>query len=103
MSAFRPCDHGGYRPIPDISAGWNNDAGVEAPTMTLPLMRLPIAATLGATLMAWRASMIAPEYSAVQTEMMDWMFWGAMLLAVGFFWGLLRWYQRMDRRYLPEH
>lgn len=76
--------------------------GLEAPTMTLPSMRVPIAVTLGATLLAWRSYEIAPEYSAVQTEMMGWMFWGASLLAVGFLWELMRWYQRMDRRYLPE-
>lgn len=70
--------------------------------MTLPSMRLPIAVTLGATLMAWRAFEIAPEYSAVQIEMMDWMFWGSVLLVLGLFWELLRWYQRMDRRFLPE-
>ncbi|HVJ70548.1 MAG TPA: hypothetical protein VM531_03405 [Sphingomicrobium sp.] len=70
--------------------------------MTLPSMRLPTAATLGATLTAWRAYEIAPEYSAVQIEMMGWVFWGSMLLALGFFWELVRWYQRMDRRFQPE-
>lgn len=70
--------------------------------MTLPSLRLPIAVTLGATLMAWRAFDIAPEYSDVQIEMMGWHQLGLLLLAVGFFWGLVRWYQRMDRRYLPK-
>jgi hypothetical protein len=71
--------------------------------MTLISMRLPIAFTLGATLMAWRAYAIAPEYSVVWTEMLNWLLWGPLLLAVGGFWELLRWYQRMDRRYLTEH
>lgn len=54
---------------------------------------------LAATLMAWRAYEIAPLYSAVQAEMAGWVMLGAILLAVGFFWELLRWYQRMDSRY----
>lgn len=70
--------------------------------MTLPSMRLPFSLTLGGTLMAWRAYEIAPEYSDVQVEMAGWVMLGALLLAVGFFWELLRWYQRMDRRYLPD-
>jgi hypothetical protein len=70
--------------------------------MTLPSMRLPIVAVLAATVMAWRAYEIAPEYSAVQVEMAGWMVVGSLLLAVSFFWELARWYQRMDRRYLKE-
>ena len=70
--------------------------------MTLPSLRLPITAVLAATLMAWRAYEIAPVYTAVQAEMALWVMLGAMLLAVGFFCELLRWYQRMDRRYAPE-
>ena len=71
--------------------------------MTLPSIRLPIAAVLAATLMAWRAYEIAPIYSVVQAEMAGWVMLGAILLAVGFFWELLRGYQRMDRRYAPKH
>jgi hypothetical protein len=70
--------------------------------MTLPSMRLLIALALGSTLTAWRAYEIAPEYSPVQVEMMMWVAIGSLLLAIGFFWELLRWYQRMDRRFLPE-
>jgi hypothetical protein len=70
--------------------------------MILPSMRLLIAFTLGATLMAWRAYETAPEYSPVQVEMMMWVAIGSLLLAIGFFWELFRWYQRMDRRFLPE-
>jgi hypothetical protein len=70
--------------------------------MMLVSMRLPIAVTLGATLMAWRTYEVAPEYSAVQTEMMGWIMLGSLLLAVGFFWEMLRWYQRMDRRYIGQ-
>ena len=70
--------------------------------MTLPSMKLPIAFTLGATLIAWRAYETAPEYSGVQVEMMAWAAIGSLVLAVGFFWELFRWYQRMDRRFLPE-
>jgi len=70
--------------------------------MTLPSMRLPIALALGSTLVAWRAYEIAPEYSTVQVEMAGWIVLGSVVLAAGFFWELLRWYQRMDRRYLPE-
>lgn len=70
--------------------------------MTLPSMRLPIAAVLAATLMAWRAYEIAPEYSAVWAEMAGWVMLGALLLAVGLFWELLRWYLRMDRRHAVE-
>jgi hypothetical protein len=70
--------------------------------MTLPSASLPIALTLGATLMAWRGYEIAPEYSAVQVEMAGWVMLGSALLTVGFFWELTRWYQRMDRRFLPK-
>lgn len=70
--------------------------------MMLPSLRLPIALTLGATLMAWRAHDIAPQYSAVQVEMTAWLMVGSLLLVVGFLWELVRWYQRMDRRFLPE-
>ena len=70
--------------------------------MALPAMRLPIAVTLSATLMAWRASEIAPDYSGVQTEMSIWAALGASLLAVELLWELVRWYQRMDRRFLSE-
>ena len=70
--------------------------------MTLPSMRLPIAVVLAATLMAWRSYEIALLYSAVQVEMAGWVMLGALLLAIGFFWELLRWYQRMDRRYASE-
>lgn len=70
--------------------------------MKLPSLRLPIVAVLAATLMAWRAYEIAPEYTAVQVEMAGWLALGALLLTFGFFWELLRWYQRMDRRYAPE-
>lgn len=70
--------------------------------MTLISMRLPIAAVLGATLMAWRACEMAPEYSAVQHEMAGWAMAGALLLAVGFFYELLRWYQRFDRRHVSN-
>jgi hypothetical protein len=90
-----------FRPIADISAGWKKNR-LEAETMTLPSMRVPIATTLSATLMAWRAYETAPEYSRVQTERMGWTMLGSLLLAVGFLWELVRWYQRMDRRYLPE-
>ncbi|HMI40029.1 MAG TPA: hypothetical protein VK485_02215 [Sphingomicrobium sp.] len=70
--------------------------------MTLISMRLPIAVALGATLMAWRAYEVAPEYSDVQTEMSGWTMLGALFLTFGFFWELFRWYQRMDRRHLPS-
>lgn len=70
--------------------------------MPLPSMRLPIALTLGATLMAWRAYTIAPEYSAIWVKMAGWLMLGPLLLAAGFLWERVRWYQRMDRRYLPE-
>ena len=70
--------------------------------MTLVSMQLPIAITLGATLMAWRASDVAPPYSAVQNEMSGWLPYGSLMLVVGLFWELLRWYQRMDRKYLGE-
>jgi uncharacterized BrkB/YihY/UPF0761 family membrane protein len=70
--------------------------------MKLPSLRLPIVAVLAATLMAWRAYEVAPKYSAVQVEMAGWVMVGALLSAVGFIWELLRWYQRMDRRYAPE-
>jgi len=70
--------------------------------MTLPSMRLPIALILGGTLMAWRSYEIGPEYSAVQAEMAGWLMLGSLLLAAGFFWEVVRWYQRMDRRYLAE-
>jgi hypothetical protein len=65
-------------------------------------MRLLIAFTFGATLMALRAYETAPEYSLVQVEMMMWVAIGSLLLAIGFFWELFRWHQRMDRRFLPE-
>ncbi|MFC3580377.1 hypothetical protein [Sphingomonas hylomeconis] len=68
----------------------------------LPSLRLPIAALLAATLMAWRAYEIAPIYSVVQAEMAGWIMLGSLLLAVSFFWELIRWYQRMDRRHLPK-
>lgn len=68
----------------------------------LPSLRSPIAVVLAATLMAWRAYEIAPVYSAVQAEMAGWIALGSLLLAVGFFWELIRCYQRMDRRYLPK-
>jgi len=70
--------------------------------MTLSSMRPPIYFVLTATLMAWRAYEIAPAYSAVQVELTGCVMLAATLLAVGFFWELLRWYQRMDRRYAPE-
>ena len=70
--------------------------------MMLPSMRLPIATALGATLMAWRAYEIAPDYSAVQTEMMAWVMIGPLALTIGLLWELVRWYQRMDRRHLPQ-
>jgi len=71
--------------------------------MILPSMRFPVALILGATLMAWRAYTIAPVYTAVQAEMAGWIFLGTLVLAAGFFCELVRWYQRMDRRYLPRH
>jgi hypothetical protein len=70
--------------------------------MTLPSMRLPLALTLGATLMAWRAYEIAPEYSVVQIDMMGWLMLGPCLIAAGCLWEMVRWYQGMDRRYLPQ-
>ena len=70
--------------------------------MLLPSLRSPIAAVLAATLMAWRAYEIAPIYSVVQAEMAYWVMLGSLVLAVGFFWELIRWYQRMDRHYLPK-
>ncbi len=70
--------------------------------MTIPSLRLPIALTLGATLMAWRGYEIAPIYSAIQIEMVQWVLVGSGLLVVGLFWELARWYQQMDRRYLPK-
>ncbi len=68
----------------------------------MPSIRLPFSFILGATLMAWRAYETAPEYSAVQLEMMEWVAIGAILLAIGFLWELFRWYRRMDRRFLPK-
>jgi len=62
-------------------------------------MRFPIAVTLGATLMAWRAYEISPPYSRVWAEMIGWTTWGPAALVVGFLWELVRWYQRIDRRY----
>ena len=70
--------------------------------MNLLSMKLPIAFILGATLIAWRAYETTPEYSGVQVEMSLWVAVGSLLLAVGFFWELVRWYQRMDRRFLPS-
>ena len=70
--------------------------------MNLSSMKLPIAFILGASLIAWRAYETAPEYSGVQVEMSLWVAVGSLLLAVGFFWELVRWYQRMDRRFLPS-
>jgi hypothetical protein len=35
--------------------------------------------------------------------MAGWALLGGALLTVGFFWELIRWYQRMDRRFLSEH
>jgi hypothetical protein len=52
--------------------------------------------------MAWRSYETAPEYSAVQVEMMVWVAAGFLLLIVGFIWEVFRWYRRMDRRFLPE-
>jgi hypothetical protein len=72
--------------------------------MTLISLRMPTAAIVGATLMAWRADAIAPEYSAVQVEMDLWVMIGVLLTALGLFWEALRAYQRMDRRYTSsEH
>lgn len=90
-----------FRPIADIGARWDNSSKLET-AMTLPSLRLPMTAVLAATLMAWRAYEIAPEHTAVQVKMAGWMMLGAVLLTVGFFWELARWYLRMDRRYAPE-
>lgn len=68
----------------------------------LDSMRVAIAATLGATLMAWRGYEAAPVYSDVQVEMAGWVTAGGALLVAEFFWELLRWYQRVDRRHLPK-
>ena len=68
----------------------------------MPSMKAPIAFILGATLMAWRSYETAPEYSAVQVEMMVWVAAESLLLIAVFFWELFRWYRRMDRRFLPE-
>jgi hypothetical protein len=68
----------------------------------MPSLKLPIAFTFGATLMAWRAYETAPEYSGVQIEMMEWVAIGSLLVAVCFFWELFSWYLRMDRRFLPK-
>lgn len=70
--------------------------------MALPPMRLPIAVTFGATIMAWRAEGVAPPYSKVQTEMSIWLALGLVLLAAGVFWELIGWYHWMDQRFLPE-
>ena len=70
--------------------------------MPLPSMRFPTAVALGATLMAWRAYAIAPEYSVVTSELMLWTMLCPLVLGLGLFWELVRWYQRMDRRYSPE-
>jgi hypothetical protein len=70
--------------------------------MALVSLRAPIAGVFGATAMALRAFTIAPEYTAVKSEMGNWALVGALLVMVGLFWELVRWYQRMDRRYLPD-
>lgn len=69
----------------------------------LPSVRIPLAFALGVTLIAWRVFEILPEYSTVRTKMMGWMLLGAGALTIGCFWELLRWYQRMDRRYECTH
>ena len=70
--------------------------------MRLVSMKLPLAFALGAMIVAWRASAIAPPYSRVQFEMEICTLAGAVFIALGCFWELLRWYQRMDRRYLSD-
>jgi hypothetical protein len=67
--------------------------------MALTSMRAPTAAALGATLMAWRAFELSPDYSVVQLEMMRWLLPGATLVLAGLLWELVRWYQHMDSRY----
>jgi hypothetical protein len=70
--------------------------------MTLPSSRLPFALILGATLMAWRATKIAPLYSRAESEMFLWAVLGAVVMVLCLFWELVRWYQRMDRRFVAE-
>lgn len=70
--------------------------------MKLPSVRIPLAAILGATLMAWRAYEIAPQYTAVLHEMMRWMMLGGLLLIVGTIYELVRSYLLLGGRYAPK-
>ena len=62
-------------------------------------MRMLLAADLPVTLLAWPGFEIAPDYSAIQVEMMSVLLVGSLVLVVCFFWELVGWYQRMDQRY----
>ena len=67
--------------------------------MKLPSARIPLAAILGAALMAWRAYEIAPQYTAVLHEMIKWIMLGGLLLIVGTIYELVRLYLLLDGRY----
>ena len=66
--------------------------------MSLPSVKLLLAAVVGATLMAYRGYETAPDSSAMQVEMAGWVLYGAVAIAVGVLWELLRAGVRLNER-----